>query len=134
MPQDIDGDDRQPILRVRILADILLVQVMRTQILAETKRLGRQPRLLQLYQDEMLLALVILYLGGEIHTEQRDMGPLHIRIFMLPDLQLQNLLLEQRGQQDISHPLVFHHILENGVINRIRYQCHIDSVFDSPQR
>ena len=67
--QNIDGDDRQAkTARGTLFHDILLTQILGSQVLTETKCLGGKPRLLQLDQDKTLRT-------GGIHDFRREIDP-----------------------------------------------------------
>ena len=129
MPQDVDGNDGQPIgpflsVLVLLFDDVLLVEVLRTQVLAEAQGLRNQPGLLQLDKDKVFRTVVLANLCREVDAEERDACLLHGCILVAAHLQVYDLLFQQCGEQYLGHFLVFHQEFENSVVNRVGNDGH----------
>ena len=70
--QQIDGHHGQCVLVGALSNDVARVLVLHTQILAEAQRLRGQPRLLQLYEDEVLAAVGLANGGSEVDAVDRE--------------------------------------------------------------
>ena len=117
MSQQIDGNGGQRIVAFHVLR----VRVVHAEILAEAQRLGLKPRLLQLYENQMLRAVVLADGGSEVDTIDRKRVALVVGIFMWAHFHLYHILLQQRRENGAGNALVFHQILEDDVVNRIGY-------------
>ena len=76
--------------------DVLGILVVNAQILTEAKGLRRQPRLLQLYQYQMLFTVVLSHCGAEVDAEDGKALLLPVGVFMRAYLHLHYIFLQQR--------------------------------------
>ena len=106
MSQYINRDNRQSELAFRLLLNISLIKIMRTQILAEAQGFCSQPRLLQFYKHKLLLSLVVYYLSREIYAENRNTSLLQIAVLITSHLNLFNLPLKKSRQQNACHTVI----------------------------
>ena len=112
-------------VRIHILGQhILLIQVLGTQILPETQRLRREPGLLQLDENQLGAAVLVTDGSRKVYPKHGDTGLHHFRIFMRLHLKVDDVFLQQSGKQNLRNTVVFHHVLEYGVVNGVCYQCH----------
>ena len=107
---------------------ILGVGIMNAQVLSEAKRLRIKPGLLELYQDKMLLTVLLTDSSAKINTEHRQGVPGLITILMGADFHGHNIFLQQCGKNGTRNTLVLHQVLKHYVIYRIGYY-HIVSSF-----
>ena len=109
VPQEIDGHHRDGVAGILpCLLYVLFCIVLRGQIAAETQRLCINPCLLQLYEHQAYGAVVLLYPGGEVYTEHRQLVTCDVGVLVPAHLHADNLLLEQGGQYGLGNALVFH--------------------------
>ena len=122
VPKEIDGNHRYGMTRwVIILTNILGIGIVRTQILAETKRFRFHPCLLQLYEHQLLPAIILTDGGGKVYAEHGDSLPAAVGVFMPAHLNSYYRLLQQRGKHGTSHALILHEVLEHRVVYRVCY-------------
>ena len=104
--------------------NILLVDILTSQVLSEAQSFRHQPCLLKLNQYQLLRTVIILYGGSKIYPHHRDFPLCHSRIFMRTHFKMYDFLLKQGRKHYLCHPVVFHHILEHRIVYRICYQYH----------
>ena len=121
MSQDVNGDKRKPVSIgiVMLRQNVPLIEILDAEILAEAQRLGAEPRFLQLDEDQVLGSIGVADNSGEINPVKRDLRALGSRKLMRAHLQTHNLLLQQSRQQDFRDAVVFHHVFEHRIINRV---------------
>ena len=72
MPQQIHRHCWQGILALGLLAHILLVVILHSQVLTEAQGLRLQPCFLQFYQNQILTAVIFQYGCSKVNTKHRD--------------------------------------------------------------
>ena len=77
----------------------------------------------------MLFSICLADAGGEVHAEHGDTCLLHGGVFLTPHLQFHDFFFQQGGEEDFRHTVVLHQVFEDGVVNRVCYQCHNNPVF-----
>ena len=92
MAQQIDRHHRQGPAGIQ---HILGVGIVYTQILAKAQGLGVEPGLLQLYQDELFLAVAIAHRRAEVNAKHRKAVAGFITILMGAHLHSRHLHLEE---------------------------------------
>ena len=110
----------------RVFADVYLVTVLRTQILAEAQGLRVEPCLLQFYKDDAVLeslALSVLLPHGscKVDAEHGERVACGVYILVRAHLHLHHLFLQQCREDSFRYAFVRHYIFEHGVVNRIGY-------------
>ena len=76
--QNIHRHHGQGMLLGTLAHHVLLPVVLCAEILAETKRLRLNPRLLKLYEYLLLLALLVAHDGGKVDAEHRNVFLRHV--------------------------------------------------------
>ena len=69
MPQQVYRHHGNGVSTTPLRLHVLFIGILRTKILAEAKRLRRQPRLLQFYEHQMLTAVLLTHGGTEVDAE-----------------------------------------------------------------
>ena len=121
MPQQINSHSRQGKLTLGFLAHILLVVILHSQILAEAQGLRLQPCFLQFYQNKLLAAIVFQYGCRKINTKHGYGITGNVRILVTSHFYSNHRFLQECRKQCLGYSLVFHHILEDGIIKWVGY-------------
>ena len=122
VPQEIDRHHGCGVSLVfPLLRNVFGREILGAQVLAETERFRLQPRLLQFYQNEFLLPVLVPDLGGKVYAEHRERVSGGVCMLVAANLHAQHLLLEQGGEDGPGDAFVLHEKLEHGVINRVGY-------------
>ena len=104
---------------VVLVADVLGVGILRAEVLAETKGLGFQPRLLKLYQHQAQLTVGLADLRAEVDAEHRYLVTCAVGILVLAYLGLHHFFLQQGGKQGLHDAVVLQQVLENSVVDGV---------------
>ena len=91
-----------------VVNDILRILVVNAQVLSEPQRLGWKPRLLQLYQDELFLAVRLADRGAKVDAEYAQHLLLAVGVLVRTDFHLHNIFFQQCGKDGTGNTLVFH--------------------------
>ena len=129
VPQQVDGHHRQRVAVGAVGNDVLRVLVVHAQVLPEAQRLSGQPRLLQLNEDELLLAAGVPDGGAEVDAEDGQRLLLPVGVLVGAHLHFHYLLLQQRRQDGARDALVFHEILEHRVVDGVGNGHHSSSLY-----
>ena len=124
MAKQIDSHHRIGKALFVCLADIVLVVVLCSKILAESQCLSVEPSLLQLNQYNAVLNLIAFLLAHssrEVNTKHRQRVACSVAVFMWPHSYMNHFFLQQRRQNGFGYTLVLHNVFEYGVVNRIGY-------------
>ena len=95
MPKNIHRHHRDSVCTPPLRLHVLLVGILRTKILTKTKRLRGQPGLLELYQDEMLCAVLLPNSGAKVDAEHRQAVTGYVGVLVTALLHSHHLLLQQ---------------------------------------
>ena len=124
MPQQIHRHGRQGILALGLLAHILLVVILHSQVLAEAQGFRLQPCFLQFYQNQILTAVIFQYGCIKVNTKHRDGITGNIGILMTTHFYSNHRFLQECRKQSLGYSLIFHHILEDGIVKWVGYVYH----------
>ena len=117
--KQVDSHHRQGMAVGTVGHDVLRVLVVHAQILAEAKGLGGQPRLLQLYQYELLLTVVLPDGGPEVNAEDRQRLLLSVGVLVWAHLHLHDVFFQQGRENGACYAFVLHEVLEHYVVDGI---------------
>ena len=115
--QQIDGHHRQGIAPLHIFR----IGILNTKILSEPQCLGFEPRLLQLYQDQTLSAVVLAHCGTKVNAEYRQQVALLVGVFMRTHFHPDDILTQQGRENRTGDSLILHQVFEHNVVNRVSY-------------
>ena len=119
VPQQVDGHHGQGMAVGAVGHYVLWVLVVYAQVLSETQRLCWQPRLLQLYQYELLLAVGAFYGGTEVDAEDGERLFLSVGVLVGAHLYPKDFFLQQCREDCAGNALVLHEVLEHCVIDGV---------------
>ena len=122
--QNIDGNHRHGVPLAAVGQDVLLALVLHAKVLPETQRLRLQPRLLNLYQYQVLVAPTLANGGCKVYAKHRERVALAVGVLVGANLHFDDVLLQQCRQDSACHTLVLHQKLEHAVVNGIGYCYH----------
>ena len=123
MPQQINGHHGQGMPVGTVAHDVLWILVMYAEILAETQRFCWQPRLLQFYQDELFLAIILKDGGSEVNTKDGQALLLSVDVLVWTHFNLHNILFQQCRENSACNAFILHEVFEHSVVDRI-CNCH----------
>ena len=132
--QQIYGYHGNGVLVGTVADNIVGVLIVHAQILAEAECLCRQPRLLKLYQNQVLTAVSFAYSGTEVDAEYGQRVALIVAILMGAHLHLDDVHLQECRKDGTRYSLVLHQIFEYDVVNWIGNSYHTLSVLFCLQR
>ena len=93
--EQIHGNHRYGIsVRIIVFFDIVRIDILCAEILAEAQRLRFQPRFLQLNEHKLQTAVLLSHLCSEIYAEHRDFVAATVGILMLAHVHLHHLFLK----------------------------------------
>ena len=118
VPQQIDGHHWQCMTGI---LHVLGVGIVHAQILAEAQCLRFQPGLLQFYQYQFLMAVLVAHRCAKVDTEHGQRFTVVVAVLMRPHLHCHHVNLQQGRQDGAGDALVLHQILEYDVVNRVCY-------------
>ena len=120
MSEQIDGHHWNGKPPVCVLAHVLLVVVLQGKVAAETERLGGQPCLLKLDEHKVWAAALVEDGGGKVDAEHGNSLPAReVGIFVTAYFYVDYFLFEQCRKNGLGDAVVFHDILEDGIVERI---------------
>ena len=106
--KQVDRHHREGMAVGTVVNDILRILVVNAQVLSEPQRLGWKPRLLQLYQDELFLAVRLADRGAKVDAEYAQHLLLAVGVLVRTDFHLHNIFFQQCGKDGTGNTLVFH--------------------------
>ena len=124
MAKQIDGNHGKGMPVGAVADHVLRILVVNAKILAETKQLRGQPRLLQLYQYELLLTVGLKHRGAEVDAENGEYLFLPVGVLVRAHLHFHDVLLQQSREYRAGYALVLHEVLEHGVVDGVGYRYH----------
>ena len=117
VPQQIHSHHWQGVLATS--KHVVGVVVLHAEVLAEAQCLRLEPCLLQLYEDEMLRAVVAADARAEVYAQHRHPIALVVDILVWAHLHLYDVLFEQCREYGASYALVLHEVLKHHVVDRV---------------